>query len=85
MHGSGGDEFVIVCPGIDDSEAAQRAEQLERHLQTVELPPPIKALYGGASVGYAVRIAAEQPLDLVSRAAALMRESKRRRQTPPAA
>ena len=85
VHGSGGDEFVIVCPGIDDIAASRRAEQLERQLRTVELPPPIQALYGGASVGYAVRKPAEQPLDLVSRAAALMRESKRRRQTPPAA
>ena len=85
LHGSGGDEFVIVCPGIYDSEASRRAEQLERQLEAVELPPPIKALYGGASVGYAVRIAGDQPLDLVSRAAALMRESKKRRQTPPAA
>ena len=85
LHGSGGDEFVIVCPGIDETTAAHRAEQLEQQLQRVELPPPIQALYGGASVGYAVRLPREQPLDLVSRAAALMREHKRRRQTPPAA
>ena len=85
LHGSGGDEFVIVCPGIDKVEASVRAELLERQLRMVELRPPILALYGGASVGYAVRIAGERPLDLVERAAALMRESKRRRKSPPAA
>ena len=82
LHGSGGDEFVIVCPGIGGAEARQRAEQLESQLQKVELAAPIRALYGGASVGYAVRIAGEQPLDLVGRAAVLMRESKQRRQIP---
>jgi hypothetical protein len=39
----------------------------------------VSELYGGASVGYALRFAGEAPLDLVERAAALMRERKRLR------
>jgi diguanylate cyclase (GGDEF)-like protein len=78
LHGSGGDEFIVVCPGLDESSAAERAADLERHLAPtrVELPQSVKKHYGGASVGYAVRRPEEEPLDLVERAATLMRTTK---------
>jgi diguanylate cyclase (GGDEF)-like protein len=79
LHGSGGDEFIVVSPGIDSARAPRRAEELELALQTVDLAAPIAALYGGASVGYALRLSGEMPLELVERAATLMRERKRLR------
>ncbi len=79
LHGSGGDEFIVVSPGIDSTRAPRRAEELELALQTVDLAAPIAALYGGASVGYALRLTGEMPLELVERAATLMRERKRLR------
>jgi diguanylate cyclase (GGDEF)-like protein len=77
LHGSGGDEFIVVCPGLDDAAAARRAAALERTLCKVELPSDIAALYGGASVGYAIRMPDESPLDYLERAADLMRARKR--------
>ena len=79
LHGSGGDEFIVVVPGLDSAGAAERAQELERRLTDVELQPPLSELYGGASVGYALRAAGEPPLELVERAATLMRERKRLR------
>ncbi len=79
LHGSGGDEFIVVAPGVDNAAAPRRAEELEQELLSVQLPPALSALYGGASVGYAVRAHGEPPLDLVERAATLMRERKRLR------
>jgi diguanylate cyclase (GGDEF)-like protein len=76
LHGSGGDEFIVVAPGVD---APARAEALERTLEEVELDPAVAALYGGASVGYAIRIGGELPLELVERAASLMRDRKQTR------
>jgi diguanylate cyclase (GGDEF)-like protein len=67
LHGSGGDEFIVVCPGAGEAHATVRARQLEQALAKVDLPPEIAELYGGASAGYAVRVAGEQPLDLVER------------------
>jgi predicted signal transduction protein with EAL and GGDEF domain len=79
LHGSGGDEFIVVCPSVDDAGVVVRAKELEQTLATVVLPSAIAALYGGASVGHAVRRDGEQPIQLVERAAGLMREQKRLR------
>ena len=79
LHGSGGDEFIVVAPGIDAIAAPTRATELEEVLVEVELAPPVARLYGGASVGYALRVAGEPSLELVERAAKLMRERKRLR------
>ncbi len=79
LHGSGGDEFIVIAPGVDASAAPERAHELEQLLADVELEPVLSALYGGASVGYALRTPAEPPLELVERAATLMRERKRLR------
>jgi diguanylate cyclase (GGDEF)-like protein len=85
LHGSGGDEFIVVCPGVDAGTAAGRAAALEGTLCTVELPADIAALYGGASVGHATRWSDESPLDFLERAAELMRERKQTRKAiaPP--
>jgi diguanylate cyclase (GGDEF)-like protein len=80
LHGSGGDEFIVVCPGADEPTAAERAAALEAQLGAVELPPEIAPLYAGASVGYAARLPGEAPLPLLERAATLMRTRKRQRQ-----
>jgi diguanylate cyclase (GGDEF)-like protein len=79
LHGSGGDEFIVIAPGVDARAAPERAQDLEQLLADVELEPAVAALYGGASVGYALRNPAEPPLDLVERAATLMRNRKRLR------
>ena len=80
LHGSGGDEFIIVLPGVGAvGGAATRAAEVERRLAEIVLDPDIAPLYGGASVGYALRQSGEEPLELVERAAALMRERKRQR------
>jgi len=79
LHGSGGDEFIVVCPLLDEAEARTRAEKLERTLAHIDVTPDIERLYGGASVGYAVKLPDELPLDVLERAATLMRTRKRER------
>lgn len=79
LHGSGGDEFIVVAPDVDAAGAVERAQELEQALIELELQPPLSELYGGASVGYALRADDEPPLELVERAATLMRERKRLR------
>jgi diguanylate cyclase (GGDEF)-like protein len=81
LHGSGGDEFIVVCPDLDRLTAARRAAGLERAVSAVELPADIAALYGGASVGSAVRRPAEPALDFLERAAGLMRKRKHERKS----
>jgi diguanylate cyclase (GGDEF)-like protein len=81
LHGSGGDEFIVVCPGLDEPAAERRAQALEAALAQPPLPDDIAALYGGASVGHAVRGPGETALDLLERAAALMRARKRARKS----
>jgi diguanylate cyclase (GGDEF)-like protein len=76
LHGSGGDEFIVVCPGVDEETARLRAARLERVLGRLRLPPDIGRLYGGASVGHALRADGEPALEFVERAASLMRSRK---------
>ena len=84
LHGSGGDEFIVVCPALDRPTAKRRAAALEKTVSTVDLPADIAALYGGASVGSAVRRPAEPALDFLGRAAGLMRTRKQARKAEPA-
>ena len=83
LHGSGGDEFIVVCPGHGEAAAATRAADLEQRLspENLELPSRLAQLYGGASVGYALRQVDETPLDLTERAAVLMRSRKATRKS----
>jgi diguanylate cyclase (GGDEF)-like protein len=50
LHGSGGDEFVVCCPGLGEDEAMARAVELEQHLVELRMPRALRHLYRGASV-----------------------------------
>ena len=76
MHGSGGDEFLICCPGLDDTQAAARADALEARLADLALPAHLADLYQGASVGHSVRNPNEPILNFLERSAASMRKRK---------
>jgi diguanylate cyclase (GGDEF)-like protein len=90
LHGSGGDEFIVVCPRVAESELRARSADLEQRLASasLDLPSSLAKWYGGASVGYAVRDAGESALDFLERAAKLMRSRKAARKAaleePPA-
>jgi diguanylate cyclase (GGDEF)-like protein len=81
LHGSGGDEFIIVCPQTGAGAAERRAAELELRLAPDHLPLPddLVGLYLGASVGYALREEGEDALAFIERAACKMRERKRAR------
>jgi diguanylate cyclase (GGDEF)-like protein len=85
LHGSGGDEFIVVCPRVGEKELVVRAGELENRLSpgSIELPGALATWYGGASVGYAVRDHGEAALDFLERAAKLMRSRKAARKTRP--
>jgi len=76
LHGSGGDEFVVCCPGLGEHEASARASELERHLLALRMPGALRHLYRGASVGSTVREAGEEPIGFLERAAAVLRGRK---------
>ena len=76
LHGSGGDEFVVCCPGLAEEAAVARAVELEQHLAGIRLPPALRHLYRGASVGTSTRAADECPMAFLERAASAMRERK---------
>lgn len=78
LHGSGGDEFIVVCPRTTQPELAARATDLEHRLSptSINLPAPLRTWYGGASVGYGLRNPNEPALDFLERAAILMRGRK---------
>jgi diguanylate cyclase (GGDEF)-like protein len=77
----GGDEFVVVMPGMTREGALTRAEQLTRILDGLPLPEDLAALFRGASVGYATASAGDDLWQALERASAEMRSRKRRRKT----
>lgn len=81
LHGSGGDEFLVLCPQTDDETASRRAVELEQRLapDQIELPNDLRGLYAGASVGHALRSVDESALTFIERAASQMRARKRTR------
>jgi diguanylate cyclase (GGDEF)-like protein len=81
LHGSGGDEFIVVCPRLDDDAARERAADLELFLHGLDLDDDLAGLYGGASVGHATREEGEPPLHFLERAATLMRTRKQTRKS----
>jgi diguanylate cyclase (GGDEF)-like protein len=81
LHGSGGDEFVVCCPFLDEDGAQVRAADVERHLMGIRLPSALRHLYRGASVGTSTRLPGESPLAFLERAAASMRERKAARKS----
>ena len=76
LHGSGGDEFVVCCPFVDEDGAVARAVDVEQHLMGIRLPSALRHLYRGASVGTSTRTAGESPIAFLERAASSMRERK---------
>jgi diguanylate cyclase (GGDEF)-like protein len=76
LHGSGGDEFVVCCPGLGEEEAADRASELEQHLLELRMPRAIRHLYRGASVGSAVRSPREDPVLFIERATVVLHRRK---------
>lgn len=76
LHGSGGDEFVVCCPGLGADEAAARASELEQHLLELRMPRALRHLYRGASVGSTVRAADEDPSLFLERATVALHRRK---------
>jgi diguanylate cyclase (GGDEF)-like protein len=76
LHGSGGDEFVVCCPDLDEDGAAVRAYELEVTLAQLRLPRALRHLYQGASVGSSVRAPGESPIVFLERAVSALRERK---------
>jgi diguanylate cyclase (GGDEF)-like protein len=76
LHGSGGDEFVVCCPGLGEEEAMARAVELEQHLAELRMPRALRHLYRGASVGSTVREPGEEPIAVLERAASSLRQRK---------
>ena len=76
LHGSGGDEFVVCCPGLAEDEAAARACELEQHLVELRMPRALRHLYRGASVGSAARAPAEDPIMFLERVTVVLHRRK---------
>jgi diguanylate cyclase (GGDEF)-like protein len=77
----GGDEFVVVLPGVVGEAAARRAEELTATLDACALPDDLAALFRGASVGFASAAAGDDVWAALIAASAAMRSRKRRRKT----
>jgi diguanylate cyclase (GGDEF)-like protein len=77
----GGDEFVVVMPGVSREGAVARAERLTRTLDELPLPDDLAALFRGASVGYATASTSDDLWHALDRASGEMRSRKRRRKT----
>jgi diguanylate cyclase (GGDEF)-like protein len=77
----GGDEFVVVMPGVPREGALARAEHLTEILDQLPLPDDLSALFRGASVGYATAGDGDDLWQALDRASAEMRSRKRRRKT----
>jgi diguanylate cyclase (GGDEF)-like protein len=74
----GGDEFLVLLPGLGPQEAGRRFEELERRLAQAELPG-VGAWPLRVSVGITPLESTEQLEAAVARADALMYERKRAR------
>jgi diguanylate cyclase (GGDEF)-like protein len=64
----GGDEFLVVLPGLDASSGVRVGERIVRHLATTHLSPPWASLSVSASVGVAEAEPNKIPLDLLDQA-----------------
>jgi diguanylate cyclase (GGDEF)-like protein len=75
-----GDEFAVLLPGADDAEAERVAREVEGKLDALDVPETHRAVYHGASVGWATRTTDETPGQALGRAIAAMqaRKSERR-------
>ena len=64
----GGDEFLIVLPGLDAQAGVQVGERIVQHLADTELPTPWQSVSVSASVGVAVAGPNRIPLDRLDKA-----------------
>lgn len=64
----GGDEFLVVLPGLDAQAGVGVGERIVKHLAETELPTPWQALTVSASVGVAVAGPNRIPLDRLDKA-----------------
>jgi diguanylate cyclase (GGDEF)-like protein len=71
-----GDEFAVLIPGADAEMASRRADEIERSLDMLDVPPAYQQVYRGASVGHATRRPGETPGQVLGRAIAAMQERK---------
>lgn len=71
-----GDEFVVLLPGVGEATASLRAREVEAALEQIDLPESHRAVYGGASVGFATRRAQETPEQALDRAIHAMYDRK---------
>jgi diguanylate cyclase (GGDEF)-like protein len=81
----GGDEFVAVLPGSDAADAQRRADAVSVAIDSVGLPPDVRPLFRGASVGVVAAAPDETPGELLRRAGVDMHRRKRLRKTSRAA
>jgi diguanylate cyclase (GGDEF)-like protein len=72
-----GDEFAVLLPGAGVELARTRATEIESGLDDLEVPETHRAIYRGASVGFATRRDLdEKPGQTLGRAIETMRERK---------
>lgn len=64
----GGDEFLVVLPGVDAQGGVSVGERIVQHLAETELPIPWQAVSVSASVGVAVASPNRIPLDQLDKA-----------------
>jgi diguanylate cyclase (GGDEF)-like protein len=77
----GGDEFVLVMPGMARASAVRRVDELTALLDTLTLPDDLADLFHGASVGSATAAEDEDLWESLRRATTEMRSRKRRRKS----
>jgi diguanylate cyclase (GGDEF)-like protein len=79
MH-TAGDEFAVLLPGAGGDSARTRAVEVEAGLDELEVPETHRAIYRGASVGFATRRDLDEtPGQTLGRAIETMRERKSER------
>jgi diguanylate cyclase (GGDEF)-like protein len=64
----GGDEFLVLLPGLPEAARARRADALIRAVQSARLPAPHGAVRLGASAGFGLVDARQDPLAAVDAA-----------------
>jgi len=77
----GGDEFVLVMPGMARASAVRRVDELTALLDTLTLPDDLADLFHGASVGSATAAEDDDLWEILRRATNEMRSRKRRRKS----
>jgi diguanylate cyclase (GGDEF)-like protein len=74
-----GDEFAVLLPSADEVCAQTRAKDVEDALDELDVPPTLRTVYQGASVGYATRTPEQTPGQTLGHAIDSMRRRKHAR------